>query len=321
MTRFRHVLHSYPELLAVLAAGVVGLAARSPLRWAVGHQGINALLVTLVFATALSVDTDDLSSIAASRWRLVAGLAVGITVLPALSWLVSRGVPAGPLRNGVLTIGLAPCEIASVTTATLAGGSAGIALVMLLGSTTLSVVAAGPILIRLAGTNSVNSGHLLLNLALVVLLPFALGATLRTWRGVGAHRERTLARSSTTILAALVALIASEASVSSAYLAVLVASLGFTFVAAAVGALLSHSAPRDVQVSITLTTSMRDFAIAAGIAATAFGPAAAAPLGLYGIVALVWGTALVGALRQRTARGVRLASRLGAAPATDTPLG
>jgi hypothetical protein len=66
---------------------------------------------------------------------------------------------------------------------------------------------------------------------------------------------------------------------------------------------------------------MRDFAIAAGIAATAFGPAAAAPLGLYGIVALVWGTALAGALRQRTTRGVRLASRLGAAPATDTPLG
>ena len=33
---------------------------------------------------------------------------------------------------------------------------------------------------------------------------------------------------------------------------------------------------------------MRDFAIAAGLAAAAFGPAAAAPLGLYGIAVLIW---------------------------------
>ena len=47
--------------------------------------------------------------------------------------------------------------------------------------------------------------------------------------------------------------------------------------------------------------SMRDFAIAAGLAAAAFGPAAAAPLGLYGVAVLVWGTAVAGVLRQRTA--------------------
>lgn len=34
---------------------------------------------------------------------------------------------------------------------------------------------------------------------------------------------------------------------------------------------------------------MRDFAIAADLAVAAFGPAAAAPLGLYGILVLVWG--------------------------------
>ena len=45
---------------------------------------------------------------------------------------------------------------------------------------------------------------------------------------------------------------------------------------------------------------MRDFAIAAGLAAAAFGPAAAAPLGLYGIAVLIWGTAVAGILRQRT---------------------
>ena len=52
--------------------------------------------------------------------------------------------------------------------------------------------------------------------------------------------------------------------------------------------------------ALLLTTSMRDFAIAAGLAAAAFG-AAAAPLGLYGILVLVWGTAAAGALRRRAA--------------------
>jgi hypothetical protein len=47
---------------------------------------------------------------------------------------------------------------------------------------------------------------------------------------------------------------------------------------------------------------MRDFAIAAGLAAAAFGPAAAAPLGLYGILVLVWGTAAAGFLRNRPDR-------------------
>jgi hypothetical protein len=51
-----------------------------------------------------------------------------------------------------------------------------------------------------------------------------------------------------------------------------------------------------------LTTSMRDFAIVAGLAAVSFGPAAAAQLGLYGILVLVWGTAAAGFLRERPDR-------------------
>jgi hypothetical protein len=44
---------------------------------------------------------------------------------------------------------------------------------------------------------------------------------------------------------------------------------------------------------------MRDFAVAADIANSAFGPAAAAPLGLYGVLVLVWGTAAAGEMRRR----------------------
>jgi hypothetical protein len=44
---------------------------------------------------------------------------------------------------------------------------------------------------------------------------------------------------------------------------------------------------------------MRDFAIAAGLATAAFGAAAAAPLGLYGVLVMVWGTAAAGHLRRK----------------------
>jgi hypothetical protein len=42
---------------------------------------------------------------------------------------------------------------------------------------------------------------------------------------------------------------------------------------------------------------MRDFAVAAGIAASAFGAAAAAPLGIYGILVLVFGSVAIYAVR------------------------
>ena len=51
------------------------------------------------------------------------------------------------------------------------------------------------------------------------------------------------------------------------------------------------------------TTSLRDFAIAAGIATSAFGAAAAAaPLGIYGILVLVFGTAAAYAARSHGGR-------------------
>ncbi len=53
---------------------------------------------------------------------------------------------AGPLRDGVTTIGLAPCEIASIATTAMAGGDVALAGGLLVGSTVLTVLLAGPIL-------------------------------------------------------------------------------------------------------------------------------------------------------------------------------
>ena len=47
-----------------------------------------------------------------------------------------------------------------------------------------------------------------------------------------------------------------------------------------------------------LSISMRDFGVGAGIAAAAFGPEAAAPLGLYGIMVIIWGTGVASRARR-----------------------
>jgi predicted Na+-dependent transporter len=324
-SRIRAIAAGYPELIAVVAAAVLGLTVQRPLAWLAGHQGINVLLAILVFGTAVTIDPAALRRLV-SAWRaLVVALIVGITVLPALSWAVSRIVAAGSLRDGVLVVGLAPCEIASVATTAMAGGEAAVSAGVLIGSTVTAVALAGPILTLEAGRAGVSPGSIIANLALVVALPLAVGLAARACAEVPppprgpsratanrllaatrvlatARADRIASRTSVAAVAALVALIAAEVHLSTAYLAVAAALLLFLAGSALIGRALGARAARPAATALLLTTSMRDFAIAAGLAAAAFGPSAAAPLGLYGIAVLVWGTAVAGVLRQRSAR-------------------
>jgi hypothetical protein len=135
----------------------------------------------------------------------------------------------------------------------------------------------------------------------VVALPLVAGFLLRARIRLGPRAERTAAATAVLAVAALVALIAAEVHLSASYLGVGLALVAFLGGSALVGRLLGIGARRPSGVAVLLTTSMRDFAIAAGLATAAFGPAASAPLGLYGILVLVWGTAAAGFLRKRPA--------------------
>jgi len=283
----------------VLAAAVIGLGAQPPLAWLASHQGINVLLAVLVFATAITIEPAALRRLTQNWRRLVTVLAAGVTVLPALAWAVSRLVAAGSLRDGVLTVGVAPCEIASVATTAMAGGEAALSAGVLIGSTVAAVAVAGPLLSIEAGHADVHPGGIIANVALVVALPLAAGLLLRTLTPIGTRIDRAATATAAVAVAALVALIAAEVHLSTRYLTVAAALVIFLGASAVVGRLLGTGARRPTAVAVLLTTSMRDFAIAAGLAATAFGPAAAAPLGLYGILVLVWGTAVAGLERKR----------------------
>ncbi len=306
--RAGRLLAAYPELAAVLAAAAAGLCARRPLSWLTAHQGINALLVILVFATAVTIDPGALRRLARSWRRVAVAVLAGVTVLPALSWAVAQLVPAGPLRDGVLVAGLAPCEIASVATTALAGGEAAIAAGVLIGSTLATVLLAAPLLTLEAGHASFSPAGVIVNLAVIVALPLAAGIALRCLIPITARllsadgAQRAASITAIAAVAALVALVAAEVRLSASYGAVAAALALFIAGSAVAGRLLGAWSSRPAGAALLLTTSMRDFAIAAALAAAAFGPAAAAPLGLYGVAVLIWGTAAAGFLRARAAR-------------------
>jgi predicted Na+-dependent transporter len=309
-SRARQAISSYPELVVVIVAATIGLCVQSPLAWVAAHQGINILLAVLVFATAVTIEAAALRRVTTTWAPLLGSVAAGVTVLPALAWVASRVVSAGSLRDGVLTVGLAPCEIASVATTAMARGEAALSAGVLVGSTIATIAVAGPVLSLEAGRASVHPGHIAVNLLLVVALPLAAGIGIRAGHAsraghpIGSRTERAATITATLAVAALVALIAAEVHLSVRYVAVAGALVIFLAGSAALGTLIGVAADRPAATAVLLTTSMRDFAIAASLATSAFGSAASAPLGLYGIFVLVWGTATAGLLRQRNASRV-----------------
>lgn len=302
MRRVRSVLAGYPELAAVVVAATLGLLVQPPLAWLASHQGINVLLAVLMFATALTIEPAAVRRIAVVWRSLAVALLAGTTVLPALSWGVAHFTPAGPLRDGMLTVGLAPCEIASVATTAMAGGEAALSAGVLIGTTVTTVILAGPLLRLETGQSGASPGGIIASLALVVALPLAVGVLARARLPAVTRVEKPASVTSVVTVALLVALIAAEVHLSARYLTVAAALLTFLAGSAVLGWLLGLRSAPAAKAALLLTTSMRDFAIAAGVAAAAFGTAAAAPLGLYGILVLVWGTAAAGFLRALGAR-------------------
>ena len=306
-------------LPALLAAAVLGAVLPGPGRAAGRGGAILATLAVLVLAAGTSLTPAGLRAAAAGYRRLLVVLAVTTPALPALAWLASRLVAAAELRGSVLAAGVAPAEVASVALAALAGGEeaqadggAALAAGLLAGSTAATVLLAGPVLALLGARPAGSPAGLLVTLALVVALPLLAGAALRAaaagWfagpgPGGGEAAGTPAARLvSAACLLLLIWEIASQLRPQRAELTAAAALLGFGAACALLGALLARGAPQAWRPAVMLPVAMRDFAVAAGIAASAFGPAAAAPLGAYGVAVLAGGAGYVQAARRRARR-------------------
>jgi predicted Na+-dependent transporter len=288
-------------LVLVLVVAAAGVAGPAPGRALAAGNGIDAALAVLVFATGLSLRLADLAAVRLAWRRLAVVLVVSTAALPALAWTASLLIGDQVLRSGMQAAGVAPAEVATVALCVIAGGEAAVCATLLAASTIITVAAAGPILSLLGAPVTVSSAGLLGNLAVVIALPLAAGVALRTVWSPGPQVDAAVRL--VTVLALLLLLwqVASQIRLNSAYVTVIIALVVYVAGSALLGWVLALRAPPAQATAILLPVAMRDFAVAAGIATAAFGPAAAAPLGAYGVLVLLAGSLAAIIARRRPA--------------------
>jgi predicted Na+-dependent transporter len=283
----------------VLLAAALGIAWPGPGRQLDGGNAILITLAVLVFCTGASMTLRDIGALKAASGRLVLVLAASTVALPAFAWLASHLVSGPALRGGVLAAGVAPAEVASVALTGLAGGEAALAAGLLVASTVVTVALAGPILGLLGAHSTTSQLGLLATLALVVALPLLAGSALATLDPLHGREQPALRALGALSLLVLLWEVASELHLAASDTLMVAALLLYLACGAGLGWLLGTGLPPARRTAVLLPVAMRDFAVAAGIAASAFGAPAAAPLGIYGILVLVFGTVAVALTRRR----------------------
>lgn len=276
-------------VVLVVAVGVLGVALPVAGRALDRRGAIDPTLAVLVLTAGLSIDIGGARQVAVRLGRLVAALAVGSVCLPLLAWGLSEAASGG-IREAILSVGVAPPEVASLALTALAAGEVPVAASLLVASSIVTVVAAGPVLSILSG-GSVGSGvGLLTTLALVVAAPLAAGVIIR--RLVGARGSvldigRVVGSSS---LLVLLWEVASQVHPEVAYLGAAGLLAAFLVGSGLLGVVVTAGVERSGRPGLLLPVAMRDFAVAAGIATGAFGPGATGALGIYGLLVLLAGT-------------------------------
>jgi len=266
----------------LVVGAVLGIVLPGPGRGAAGAGGIEAALALLVATSAMSIPPAELAQAASSWRRLLLALGVSALALPVLGLAVGSLAPRA-LARSLGVVGLAPSEVASIAVAQIARGSAPLAAGMVLGTTALTLAEAAPLLALAGYRTHLNPLALLATLATVVAAPLAVGVALARL----GPRVSALGRAVSPIaLALLIWEVASELRPGASPLLAIAISIALVGAAGLVGLLATVGAGRSERIAIVAATGMRDFAVAAGIAASAFGPQSVGPLAAYGLVAI-----------------------------------
>jgi len=302
----RRGLERAGDRLLVLAGLATVLALVLPSRALARHSDL--ILAALVLCTALGIAPAQLASLAAHKRVLGLLVAAPFVVLVPLAWLISR-LFSGAVRDGVLALGVSSTEIAAVGLVALAGGSAVLALGALAGSLVVAALL-GPVLLGLVagGATDIAVGELVVRFALVVLLPLGVGLAGRAALPRLEHAEEELAGLATLAVVLLVYAAMSGAGEGGDLPGA--AAAGALFLAGSAVPALAWAAlsPAGLRATGALVIELRDFAVAAALAAQAFGPAAATVSGVYGVLMLLLGAAAAQLLPRLAARPDRMPS-------------
>jgi BASS family bile acid:Na+ symporter len=282
-------------VVLVVVATLLGFAAAPVIRGTT-QWVVPIALILLVFTVASATAVPSFASLARTvRWAVPA-VVVPAALLPIAAWMASKLVD-GPAADGVLALGLAPAEVASVATVSIAAGDAVLAATTLAGSILVTTIAGPLVLGGLAGrAGEIDVLPLIGGLVLEVVLPFVTGllAGPSIRRRVDSSDFDGLA---VVIVCILAAVTASQLPGLSELPRLALAAGVVVVVGYLIGIGLGWRADAAARRALWLTCGMRDFAVAAALSTAVFGPAAAAPAAVFGVLVLVSGTAV--AVRQR----------------------
>jgi predicted Na+-dependent transporter len=290
-------LAATPRVLTPLALLAAALALLAPSGAVAARSDL--LLALLVLATALGISFEDIKRLRDHAAAVAVLSIVPLIVLGAAAWVLGRPF-ATPIRDGLLAVGLASSEVASVGLVALARADATVALGAVSGSLVASALI-GPLAIGALAGSSAHADPLPLlgRFALVVIVPLIVGVAARSrWPRVAVADPE---REGVAALTVAVLIYAALSGTHGAHHlgAALLASLAFLAVSAAAAELWRRRAGPTTAIPGALAIAMRDFAVAAALATQAFGTRAGAVPGVYGVAMLVAGTVAAGRLARR----------------------
>lgn len=166
----------------VLAASGLALVRPELLTWFSGPL-IPLGLAVIMLSMGMTIGFDDFRRISRERARVLPGIALQYTLMPALGWSLGLlfDLPT-PLAVGLILVSCCPGGTASNVISFLARADVALSVTMTAGSTLLAVVMTPALTAALAGQRvDVPTADLLLDTVQVVIVPVVAGALLK-WR-------------------------------------------------------------------------------------------------------------------------------------------
>lgn len=160
----------------------------------------HVVVTAALFIMAWTMPTQRLSEELSRPWAAVWAMTVSYGFLPSLAWFVGGLSPSSDLRVGLLLAASVPCTLASCVLWTrLAGGNEATALLAVLGCTLVGWFITPLWLAAVSvGDVTLDPVAMMVDLALTLVVPVALGQLLRIW-----PPARHLANQRKTLLSAV----------------------------------------------------------------------------------------------------------------------
>lgn len=142
---------------------------------------LRGLFIATMFCTGMVLHESELNEIRRNPWPVAGGVSLQFLIMPLAAFAISRLLPLEPIDQlGLILAGAVPGAMASNTITYLAGGDVAFSVAMTVVSTALAPVLTPLLTGFYSGTAvSLDTGSMMFDIFLTVVLPVAAGYTLR----------------------------------------------------------------------------------------------------------------------------------------------